>query len=405
MNNLQKKVQGYTLPQQVKSRGLYPYFREIQSEQGTEVLMNGKKLLMFGSNSYMGLTNHPLIKEAACKAVHKYGTGCAGSRFLNGSLDLHSLLERQIAEYVGKEESLVFSTGFQANLGVVSALIGRHDYLIIDECVHASIIDGCRLSFGTVLKYTHNDMDSLKDMLERTSGKDVVKLIVTDGVFSMEGEIARLPEIVKLARQYGAAVMTDDAHALGVIGIKGKGTASHFGLDDEVDIIMGTFSKSLASLGGFIAGSSELINFLRHNARSLIFSASIPPAAAASAMKALEIIGNEPERIAALWRNTHYAMKLLSDAGFDTGHTVTPIIPIYVRNNEKTFLFTKMLNEEGVFVNPVVSPAVKSHDSLIRFSLMATHTFPQIDFAIDKIVKIAKRLEIMNKTNHFVISK
>lgn len=396
MNNLQRKTQAYTLPQQLKTKKLYPFFREIQSEQDTVVTMNGKRLLMFGSNSYMGLTNHPYIKEAACEAIRKYGTGCAGSRFLNGNIELHSQLERKIAEYTGKEDALIFSTGFQANLGVVSALISRHDYVIIDECVHASIIDGCRLSYGTVIKFAHNDMDSLKEVLERLPDKGGVRLIITDGVFSMEGEIAKLPEIVKLAKHYGASVMTDDAHALGVLGNKGKGTASHFGLDNDIDIIMGTFSKSLASLGGFIAGTTELINYLKHHARSLIFSASIPPSAAACALKAIEIITNEPERMEMLWDNTHHAMKLLSEAGFDTGRSETPIIPIYIRDNEKTFLFTKLLAEEGVFVNPVVSPAVKSNSSLIRFSLMATHTNPQIDLAISKIIKVAEQLEVLD---------
>lgn len=399
MNTIHKKAHNYTQPQEVKAQGLYPYFRELQSEQDCEVLMNGKKLLMFGSNSYLGLTSHYLIKEAAREAISKYGTGCAGSRFLNGNLELHSELEKALAAFVGKEEALVFSTGFQANLGVTSALIGRHDYMILDEAVHASIIDGCRLSFGTVIKYAHNDMNSLRDVLEHLPDDNGIRLIITDGIFSMEGDIANLPEIVTLAKKYGASVMTDDAHSLGVLGTQGKGTASHFGLDKDVDIVMGTFSKSLASLGGFIASSSDVISYLRHHARSLIFSASIPPAAAISALTALKIINDEPGRIKTLWDNTHYAKKLLTQTGFDTGISQTPIIPIYIRDNLKTFMFTRMLADEGVFVNPVVSPAVKSNSSLIRFSLMATHTREHIDFAISKIEKVAKQLGVLNTSN------
>lgn len=401
MNTIHKKAHKYTQPQEIKARGLYPFFRPLQSEQDCEVMLNGKKLLMFGSNSYLGLTSHHLIKEAARDAISKYGTGCAGSRFLNGNLELHTDLERELAAFVGKEEALVFSTGFQANLGVTSALIGRHDYMIVDESVHASILDGCRLSFGTIVKYAHNDMQSLKSVLEHLPDNKGIRLIITDGIFSMEGDIANLPEIVKLAKQYGASVMTDDAHSLGVLGIGGKGTASHFGLNDDVDIIMGTFSKSLASLGGFIASSGEVINYLRHHARSLIFSASIPPAATVSALTALKIIKEEPARIKNLWKNTNYSKKRLKDAGFDVGHTQTPIIPIYIRDNLKTFLFTKILADEGVFVNPVVSPAVKSDSSLIRFSLMATHTKEQIDFALDKIEKVALGLGVPNVHNQY----
>ncbi len=400
MNTLRKKTHAYTAPQEVKAKGVYPFFREITSAQDTEVMMGGKKVLMFGSNSYMGLTTHPQIEEAAIAAIRKYGTGCAGSRFLNGNTDLHLELEKALADYVGKEEAVVFSTGFQANLGAVSALIGRHDYMLIDDSVHASLIDGCRLSFGTLLKYDHNDMQSLKRLLDRVADKPGIKLIITDGIFSMEGEIAKLPEIVQLAKQYNASVMSDDAHALGVLGKNGCGTANHFRLDNDVEIIMGTFSKSLASLGGFIAASADVINYLRHNARSLIFSASIPPAAAASALEALRIIIREPERIERLWKNTRHLMKLLKDAGFDTGHSDTPIIPIYIRDNDKTFMFTKMLAEEGVFVNPVVTPAVKGDSSLIRLSLMATHTFPQIELAVEKIIKVAKKLDVpLNHVN------
>lgn len=377
----------------IKERGLYPYFRAIESGQDTEVVIDGKKVLMFGSNSYLGLTNHPKIKEAAKKAIDKYGTGCAGSRFLNGTLDIHIELERRLAKYVGKESAVLFSTGFQVNLGVISCLLDRNDYLILDEYDHASIIDGSRLSFSRSIKYAHNDMDDLRKKLSRLP-EDAAKLIVADGIFSMEGDLVNLPEIVKIADEYGANIMMDDAHSLGVIGHNGSGTASHFGLTDKVDLIMGTFSKSLASLGGFIAGTEETIEFVKHRARSLMFSASMPPAAVASVIAALDIIESEPERIDQLWANTNYAKKLLLDAGFDIGHTDSPIIPVYIRDNDKTFLVTNILSNNGIFVNPVVSPAVPSNSSLIRFSLMATHTFAQIEEAVDKLSAAAKEVQV-----------
>lgn len=373
--------------------GVYPFFRTIESEQDTVVKINGKDVLMFGSNSYLGLTTHPKIKEASKAAIDKYGSGCAGSRFLNGTLDLHLELENRLAQFVGKDGALVFSTGFQVNLGVLSSISGRHDYIIIDELDHACIIDGSRLSFSKVLKYRHNDMASLEKVLQKCE-EDKVKIIAVDGVFSMEGDLANLPEIVKLAEKYKANIMVDDAHGLGVVGRNGRGTADHFGLTDKVDLIMGTFSKSLASIGGFIAADSDTINYLKHNARSLIFSASIAPANAASALAALDIMEHEPERLQKLWDNTNHAMHLLKDAGFDTGHTVTPIIPIFIRDDFKTFSITKMLLEQGVFVNPVVSPAVASSSSLLRFSLMATHTFAQIEEAVDKITKCARQLGV-----------
>lgn len=377
----------------IKEKGLYPYFRAIESGQDTEVVINGKKVLMFGSNSYLGLTNHPKIKEAAKAAVEKYGTGCAGSRFLNGTLDIHIELERRLAEYVGKEAAVLFSTGFQVNLGVISCLLDRNDYLVLDEYDHASIIDGSRLSFSRSIKYAHNDMDDLRKKLSRLP-EDAAKLIVADGIFSMEGDLVNLPEIVKIADEFGANIMMDDAHSLGVIGLNGAGTASHFGLTDQVDLIMGTFSKSLASLGGFIAGTEETIEFVKHRARSLMFSASMPPAAVASVIAALDIIQSEPERIDRLWANTNYAKKLLVDAGFDIGHTDSPILPVYIRDNDKTFMITNILNENGIFVNPVVSPAVPSDASLIRFSLMATHTFAQIEEAVEKITAAAKAVHL-----------
>ncbi len=373
--------------------GIYPYFRAIESEQDTEVILNGKKTLMFGSNSYLGLTGHPRIKRAAMEAVRKYGSGCVGSRFLNGTLDIHLELERRLAQFVGKEEALCFTTGYQTNLGVISSVVGRNEFLLLDDLDHASIIDGARLSFGKTFKYKHNDMDSLEALLSRLPIEEA-KLIVVDGVFSMEGDIARLPEICRMARRYNASVMVDEAHSLGVLGESGRGCVNHFGLTGEVELIMGTFSKSLASLGGFIAADRTVIEFLRHSARSLIFSASMTPAATASALAALEVIQEEPGRIRKLWELTGYAIGRLKAAGFDVGATQTPIIPIYIRDDIRTFRFTTLLSEEGVFVNPVVSPAVSSDASLIRFSLMATHTREQIDFAIDKMIRIARVVEL-----------
>ncbi|WP_018613303.1 serine palmitoyltransferase [Segetibacter koreensis] len=390
---LHKKIEQFHDAALVKEQGIYPYFRVIECGQDTEVILDGKRVLMFGSNSYMGLTNHPKIIEAAKKATDKYGTGCAGSRFLNGTLDIHIELEKKLASYVNKESALLFSTGFQVNLGVLSCVTGRNDYLILDEYDHASIIDGTRLSFSRVIKYRHNDMDDLEQKLSNLP-ESAIKLIVVDGIFSMEGDIAKLPEIVNIADKFGANIMVDDAHSLGVIGEAGAGTASHFGLTDKVDLIGGTFSKSLASLGGFVAGDEVIIDYLKHKARSLIFSASMTPASAASVIAALDIIQTEPERIEQLWANTRYAKQLLHEEGFEMGPTESPIIPVYVRDNHKTFLLTKMLQENGIFVNPVVSPAVPSDASLIRFSLMATHTFAQIEEAVEKLTKAAAHLEI-----------
>ncbi len=394
MKPLQKKLSEYIAPQEVKRQGFYPYFNPIESAQDPEIQVNGKKVQMFGSNSYLGLTNHPKTKEAAANAIKKYGTGCAGSRFLNGTIDLHLELENALADFVGKEAAIVFSTGFQANLGAASALTGRHDYILIDEYDHASIIDGCRLSFSKVIKYKHNDVDSLEDEL-KVLPKDKNKLIIVDGVFSMEGDIVNLPELVKVAEKYEASIMVDEAHSIGVLGKNGEGTAAHFGLTDQVDIIMGTFSKSLASVGGFIASDAATINYLMHHSRSLIFSASISPANAASALAALEILKAEPERLARLWENTHFAMRRLKEFGFDIGKTETPIIPIYVRDDVKTFMLARMLLDDGVFVNAIVSPAVRSDASLIRFSLMATHTLQQIESAVEKMYKAAVKLGIL----------
>ncbi len=354
------------------------------------VEIGGKPVLMFGSNSYLGLTNHPKVIEAGQQALQKYGSGCAGSRFLNGTLDIHEKLEGMLAEYTGKEKAILYSTGYQANLGVLSSLTGRNDYILMDESNHASLIDGSRLSFSKVIKYRHNDAGDLQRKIALLP-ENALKLIATDGIFSMEGDIVKLSEIVKVAEEYGASVLVDDAHSLGVIGEKGAGTASHFGLSDEVHIIMGTFSKSLASLGGFIASDAPTIEYLKHKARSLIFSASMTPAAAASTMAALELIQTEPHHIERLWVNTRYAKALLVENGFDIGKSESPILPVYVRDNHRTFLITKMLQDEGVFVNPVISPAVKSEDTLIRFSLMATHSFSQIEEAVDKMIRVFQK--------------
>ena len=394
MNLLRKRMMRYDLPQRIKEKGVYPYFRSIESGQDTEVVMNGRRVLMFGSNSYLGLTNHPRVIEAAVEATRKYGTGCAGSRFLNGTIDLHLQLEHELATWVGKDEAMVYSTGFQVNLGVVSCVTGRDDYVLCDELDHASIVEGRRLSFSTPRKYRHADMASLERELQRCR-PDAVKLIVTDGVFSMEGDIAPLADIVRLARKYDANVMVDEAHGFGVLGPQGRGVCHHLGVADGVDLIMGTFSKSFASIGGFIASDSDTINFLRHNSRSYIFSASLTPAATAAALASLHIMQDEPEHIERLWEVTRYALDGFRALGFEIGATETPIIPLYVRDMDKTFLVTRMLFDEGIFVNPVVPPACASGDTLIRFSLMATHTKQQVDYALGKMAKCFRKIGIL----------
>lgn len=396
MKPLQQKLSVYDAPQKAKAAGVYPYFRAISSEQDTEVIMNGKKVLMFGSNSYMGLTNHPKVIEAAIEATKKYGTGMAGSPFLNGTLTIHKDLEARLADYVGKEDAMIYSTGFGVNLGVVSTLTGREDYIILDEQDHASIIEGRRLSFSNYLKYKHNDMESLENQLKRCE-PDKVKLIVTDGVFSMEGDVANLPEIVRLAKKYNASMMVDEAHGLGVFGEGGRGTCNHFGVTDDVDLIMGTFSKSLASLGGFIATDKVITNFLRHHSRSYIFTASITPASTAAVNAALDIILAEPERQEHLWKITNYALEQFRAMGCEIGHTSTPIIPLFIRDDYKTFHVTSDLLKEGVFVNPVVTPAVAPQDTLIRYSLMATHTEEQVQRSLEAIEKVFKKYDLLKK--------
>ena len=386
MSKLSERCAQYTLPQEGKAQGIYPYHRCISSQQDTEVIMEGR--------SYLGLTNHPKVIEAAVEAAKKYGTGCAGSRYLNGTLDLHKDFEAELAEFVGKEDAMIFSTGFQTNLGTISCLMGRDDYVVCDDLDHASIVDGRRLSFAKPLKFKHNDMASLEKTLQRCE-PDSLKLVVVDGVFSMEGDLADLPGIVALKDKYNCAVMVDEAHGLGVLGDHGRGVCNHFGLTDQVDIIMGTFSKSLASIGGFVAADKILINYLRHNARTYIFSASDTPAATASALEALHIIQNEPERIQSLWEVTNYALSKFREAGFEIGETESPIIPLYVRDVEKTFIVTKRAFDEGVFINAVIPPACAPQDTLVRFALMATHTKEQVDRAVAALVKVFKEQGII----------
>lgn len=394
MGLLQDKLSKFRQPQEYMKRGVYPYFREIDSAQDTEVMMDGKKVLMFGSNSYMGLTHDPRIIEAAIAATRKYGTGCAGSRFLNGTLDLHIQLEHELAEFVGKDEALVFSTGFTVNEGVIPCLVDRNDYIICDDRDHASIVDGRRLSFATQLKYKHNDMEALEKELQKCKPESV-KLIIVDGVFSMEGDLAKLPEIVRLKEKYNASIMVDEAHGMGVFGHQGRGVCHHFGLADQVDLIMGTFSKSFASIGGFIAADKDTINWVRHTARSYIFQASNTPAATAAAMAALHIFQTEPERQENLWKVTNYALESFRQAGFEIGDTESPIIPLYVRDTDKTFEVTKMAFDEGIFINPVIPPACAPQDTLVRVALMATHTKEQVDIAVDKLTKCFKKLHII----------
>ena len=370
------------MPQKFMEMGVYPYFREITGKQGTEVEMGGHKVLMFGSNAYTGLPGDQRIIDAAKEALDKYGSGCAGSRFLNGTLDIHVALEKDLAEFVHKDEALCFSTGFSVNAGVIAAIGGREDYIICDDRDHASIVDGRRLSFAHQLKYKHNDMEDLERVLQKLP-YDAVKLIVVDGVFSMEGDLARLPEIVELKHKYNCSIMVDEAHGIGVFGKNGRGVCDHFGLTDEVDLIMGTFSKSLASIGGFIAGDSDTINYLRHSCRTYIFSASNAPAATAAAQKALDILKAEPERIERLWDVTNYALRRFKEEGFEIGDTESPIIPLYIRDVEKTFLITALAFERGVFINPVVPPACAPQDTLVRYALMATHTKEQVDRSVE----------------------
>lgn len=387
MGQLQERYKNYREPQKYMDAGVYPYFREITSKQGTEVEMGGHRVLMFGSNAYTGLTGDERVIRAAKEALDKYGSGCAGSRFLNGTLDLHVQLEKELAAFVGKDDALCFSTGFSVNQGVLAMVVGRNDYIICDDRDHASIVDGRRLSFATQLRYKHNDMADLERLLQKLP-REAVKLIVVDGVFSMEGDLADLPAIVELKHRYNCSVMVDEAHGLGVFGRQGRGVCDHFGLTREVDLIMGTFSKSLASIGGFIASDSDTINYLRHTCRTYIFSASDTPAATAAAREALHVIQDEPERIERLWQVTRYALKRFREEGFEIGETESPIIPLYVRDIDKTFMVTKLAFDNGVFINPVIPPACAPQDTLVRFALMATHTEEQVERGVQVLKKV-----------------
>ena len=387
MGQLQERYKSYRVPQDFMAKGVYPYFRAITGKQGTEVDMGGQKVLMFGSNAYTGLTGDQRIIDKAKAALDRYGSGCAGSRFLNGTLDLHVQLEKEIAEFIGKDDCLCFSTGFSVNQGVIPALLSKDDYVICDDRDHASIVDGRRLAFAKQLHYKHNDMEDLERVLQKLP-QDAIKLIVVDGVFSMEGDLAKLPEIIELKHKYNCSVMVDEAHGVGVFGRQGRGVCDHFGLTDEVDLIMGTFSKSLASIGGFIASDKDTINWLRHSCRTYIFSASNTPAATAAALEALHIIQQEPERIERLWKVTNYALKRFREEGFEIGETESPIIPLYVRDTDKTFLVTALAFNAGVFINPVIPPACAPQDTLVRYALMATHTKEQVERSVLALKKI-----------------
>ena len=394
MGQLQERYKSYREPQKYMAAGVYPYFREITSKQGTEVEMGGHEVLMFGSNAYTGLTGDQRVIDAAKAALDKYGSGCAGSRFLNGTLDLHVQLEKELAEFVHKDQTLCFSTGFSVNAGVLAVVVGRGDYIICDDRDHASIVDGRRLSFARQLHYKHNDMEDLENILKGLP-HEAVKLIVVDGVFSMEGDLANLPEIVKLKHKYNCSIMVDEAHGLGVFGKQGRGVCDYFGLTDEIDLIMGTFSKSLASIGGFIASDNDTINYLRHTCRTYIFSASNTPAATAAAMEALHILKQEPERIEHLWDVTRYALSRFREEGFEIGETESPIIPLYVHDVEKTFTVTKLAFDNGVFINPVIPPACAPQDTLVRFALMATHTKEEVEKGVQILKKIFVDLGII----------
>lgn len=388
------KCENYTVAREAKEKGIYPYFHELQSRQDTEVIMEGKRRIMLGSNNYLGLTVNEEVKKSGIEAIEEFGTGCSGSRFLNGTLNLHLELEKKLAQFLAYEDVMTFSTGFQSNLGIISAVVGKDDYVICDKENHASIYDGCRLSYGTMLRYKHNDMDSLEKALQKVpEGAGI--LIVTDGVFSMSGDIARLPEIVALKKKYGAALMVDDAHGLGVVGKGGRGTGSHFGLEKEVDIVMGTFSKSLASLGGYMAASQTVCEYVRHNSRPFIFSASMPPACCATAQKALEILEREPERVDRLFKLGEYMRRALKQKNIRIKDAPTPIIPIYISDAVTTLMVAKRLFDEGVFVNSVLPPATSPNECLLRVSLMASHTEELIDEAVEIIERVLKEFDII----------
>ena len=392
--SLFEKCFNYTRAEEVKQMGMYPYFTPIQKVRGNKVRVEGKKMIMVGSNNYLGLIEHPRVKKAARKAITRYGVATCGSRFLNGTLDIHVELEKKLANFLKREEALVFSTGYQANLGIISTLTGKGDAVFTDRMDHASIVDACRLSFSSVFKFRHNDMDHLEQQLASVDEK-TGKLIVVDGVFSMEGDLANLPEIVRVAKLYNANIMVDDAHGIGVLGENGRGTPEHFGLEEDVDILMGTFSKSFASLGGYVAGSKKNIQYIKHHARSLIFSASMTPSSVATVLATLEIIETEPERRERLWRNTRMMKNGFEEMGFNTGQTKTPIVPVIIGNDEQTFALWKMLRNDGVFANPVVYPAVPKNQSLIRTSYSASHTDVELRRILNAFRKSGKKLNLL----------
>lgn len=396
--DLFEKCIKFTRADEVKAAGLYPFFQPISSAPGNEVVINGKKMIMIGSNNYLGMTNDPRVKEAAAKAALKYGSGCTGSRYLNGTLDLHVELEERLAKFTKNEKVLVFSTGFQSNLGALSCIVGKNDVLVIDRGDHASIVDGCRLSFAKTIKFAHNDMDDLDRVLNNLmeSGFKGGILIVADGVFSMEGDIINLPDLVKVANKYGARIMIDDAHSVGVLGEGGRGTGEHFHLMDKIDIQMGTFSKSFASIGGFIGGSERVINYIKHFSRPLIFSASLPPSATAAVLKVLDIIETEPELRENLWKNAHRIHKEFRGLGFDIGDTATPIVPVMVGEDMDCFAFWKELFENGIFTNPVISPAVAPGKAMLRTSYTATHTDEHLDKVLSVFEKVGKKIGIIS---------
>jgi 8-amino-7-oxononanoate synthase len=389
------KCKNFTRAKEAIAAGLYPFFRQVQSGPGTEVMIEGKKMIMVGSNNYLGLTGHPKVIEAAVAAVRKYGSGCTGSRYLNGTLDLHVELERRLAKFMNRESALCFSTGFQTNQGAIAPLVSKVDFIFTDRADHASIVDGCRLAFGKTVKYRHNDMKDLERVLEAHKDKDTGKLIVTDGVFSMEGDIVNLPKLAELAKRYGARVYLDDAHSIGVLGKHGRGTGEYWNLESTVDISMGTFSKSFASLGGFIAADESVIHFIKHHSRAFIFSASMPPAAVATVLACLDILESEPERLVMLWKNTKKMREGFKSLGFNTGKSETPIIPLFIGEDEDCFAFWKLLSENGVFANPSVSPAVPPHHAMIRTSYMATHTEEELDKVLSIFAKLGKQFGII----------
>lgn len=399
--DLFEKVRSYTLAKEAMSRGIYPYFQPLQNSEGVTATFEGHEVIMLGSNNYLGLTTHPRVRQAAMDAIAKYGTSCTGSRFLNGTLELHHELERRLARFMGTEAALTFTTGYQVNVGTISALVGRGDYVIVDKDDHASIVDGCLMSFGEMKRFSHNDVSSLEKVLSRLP-EDAGKLVVVDGVYSMGGDIAPLPEIVAICKKYGARIMVDDAHGIGVTGPMGRGTAAHFGLLDQVDITMGTFSKSFASVGGFIAGNADVLHYIQHHARSLIFSASLPPANAATVLACLDIIEENPQIIDQLWANANYMRARLIEMGFDVGQSNTPIIPIIIRDDLRTVLAWRALVDSGVYTNPVLPPGVPANMSLLRTSYTATHTRAHLDRALEIFADVADRLDLIKASREAV---